>query len=246
MNKKLNLVYDFDESESDLLKKVKLPINKIKRLIFNNRSRVYISNPKELVEKELGSIFEVILAAFYECFSREDSRVLLNYGFIAGERISSLYNDELPDKYDLFLTEDLALDYLSLCKGPNKSNFRGNQFSIQILDKKKDLIELIISREGSSIRLNLMTKNYGSPEKTISKFDFVHCMSYYKWDLPIQLNEDVISSKRLIFNEEASFPLDSIMRIHRYCSNGWVISQNEIIKPGKAISKINFKSSREN
>jgi hypothetical protein len=195
------------------------------------------------MENKIVSVFELSLAAIYDCLSPEDARIILNYGFIAGGCFSSLYYDEIPNDYDFYFTEKAAADHFfkKFHNVIQYTNFMGKKFSLNVVSLTENAVTLFVSGQGGkSFIIQFVTKYSGTPEEIVSRFDFKHCMSYFKWDQTMHIEEFAIKGRELVFNENAQTPMNSILRIHKLCSKGWFIKKSELIKLGKAISRLNF------
>ena len=267
MNKtELNLNHHFDDLEPDLIKRVSLPESKIKSLLLlkentakNDDNRLfptgYPIKDKARIDREIElkikDIYENILRAIYDTISPRAAEIILNYGFIAGGCFKSMILNESVNDYDLYFTKKEALDqfighFNEVFFPPINSEMvqftgvTGQKFSTNLILATDNSITIFISGNGTSIKVQLVTKFFGTPEDVTSKFDFEHCMSYYRWDQPIEVKSDLILKRSLVFNEFCENPLSSILRLHKFLSQGWVIKKEEIIKIGKAIKLVDF------
>lgn len=250
---KLNLSYSFDESEPDLFKKVVLPDSKIKDLLkissFDESSdtskRIYGRSGKEL-EKIAKKTFETILRGFYDALSPHAAQVILNDGFLAGGCFKSLVLGEAINDYDIFFCNRESADYFSeLFRSMEGHTYTGKKFSVTVTAITGNAVTLFVSGFGEYLKIQLITKYFGSPDEVVSRFDFEHCMSYYKWDYGYKLNFDLISRRDLIFNENCSNPLSAIMRLQKFINQGWNVKPSEIIKIGRAIKSQDFSNEKE-
>lgn len=241
-----DLLYDFDHSASNLKDKVSLPETKIKSYLRIFESGRY-KTKNGLILESITEKYENILAAIYDAFSPEEARLILNFGYFAGGCFASIFHHETVNDYDLYFSNKAVADhFFEKFRNSESLTYVGKTYIIESTSVTDRAITLFISMPGSTnypIRLQLITKYVGTPEEVTSGFDFVHCMSYFKWDIGLVLQEEAISSRQLIFNETAVTPLSTIMRIHKFCSRGWFIKREEILKLGESISKLNFKDS---
>jgi hypothetical protein len=260
----LKLPYSFDESEPDLLKKVALPESKIQNLLHLKNLEEprlhpngYPSKTKQEHEKDveikLRSVYENILRGFYDAISPKSAEVILNYGFLAGGCFKSTVLRENVNDYDLFFTDREAVDYFIdlfnqtfITEDPlSFAGLTGSKFSINLISITENAITVFLAGNGASFKVQLITKYFGNPEDVTSKFDFEHCRAYFKWDQPMVINYDLISQRRLVFNEKCSNPLSSIMRLHKFLSQGWSVKKEEILKIGKAVKSVDFSNEKD-
>lgn len=241
-----DLIYDFDHNARNLRDKVSLPETKIRSYL-----RIFESNRYKtkncLILEAITEKYENILAAIYDAFSPEEARLILNFGYFAGGCFASMFHQETVNDYDLYFSNRaVAHHFFEKFRNSESPTYVGKTYTIESSSVTDRAITLFVYMTGSTnhpIRLQLITKYVGTPEEVTSGFDFVHCMSYFKWDRGLVLQEEAISFRQLIFNKNAVTPLNSIMRIHKLCSRGWHIKGEEILKLGESISRLNFKDS---
>jgi hypothetical protein len=151
--------------------------------------------------------------------------VLANYlrdnAILTGGAIPSIFHGEIPNDYDLYLSEAIHVLYFK--------QYIPNMDQTLIQDADEKYLDVIVA--GKLVTANATTFKNGLQVITMhtadarSTFDFLHCMPWYKISdntLHISKNQyDTIAQKILVKNEHKNaFPL-SKKRVDKYVKRGW-------------------------
>ena len=171
---------------------------------------------------------------FLNLFPEDMKNKLKDNFYLAGGCIYSLYNDKIPNDYDVFLyTPELKNDLVSFFTkhivkqkhgGLSFGNYKGNKilktkYAISIGDK-----------------FQIITKYIGLPQSVTSEFDFKHNMFYYEpcvntVDCHTSVNFSYLRTKEMYFNTLRARDLCGVvLRLPKFISRGMTIQKKEIAK----------------
>lgn len=167
--------------------------------------------------------------------------------FLTGGCFKAIYHGEKVNDYDFyFIDEASALKFKELInEGLTKSSATPftNQDELKLKgwqspSQSEFAMTFLLEDE---FKVQFITKYTGTPREVISNFDFLHAMNYYipKLDL-FSINESILKSKELYFNQKASHPINALKRLKKFIAQGWTIEDNELIKMAEAINAINL------
>lgn len=156
--------------------------------------------------------------------------------YFAGGCFKSLVLNEKVNDYDLYFKDAKHVkDFISLVKPENfNTNFElllstNNAVTFEFNEK---IIQFII-------------KYSGMPYQVINCFDFLHCQNFYNpTDEYLELKENAILNKELIYNNKSILPISSMKRIAKFASQGWTIDDLEIVKIAQNIASHDLKNKK--
>lgn len=165
--------------------------------------------------------------------------------YIAGGSISALFDMRKFDEYDIFsISEDCAekIDkYIMANIGFFKQGaitHRANTYSY-------------ITDHGyaKKVQVIFIPIKMGPPEHIIRTFDFRACMGAYdpctdQFVYAEGFKEDN-HDRKLVYNVESSYPLNSILRIAKYTARGYKISRADILNIALRVNKLDIYDSRD-
>ena len=185
---------------------------------------------KQLSEK-LQQITKFIPRLFQQDFKQS--------AFISGGCIYSLYNDQEPKDYDVFLTDtELA-----------KSLHEYFSNVIDLTDHgviKKGTYKgetIIVSVNAISIgEFQIITRWSGSIESVLEEFDFLHNQFYFKDGKVDTITEwDYLEDTKLRYNEKRARDIcGTICRIPKFAKRGFEVSQREVAKMLLKLNEVGF------
>lgn len=183
------------------------------------------------IKNELKRIFNVALSAF----PPETQKLLLNKAFIAGGCFISIYHRENPNDIDIyFADEKAAKKFLELSHKFNKTELTRRRDSEQA-------VTYYLPHYGYTIQF--ITRYTGVPLEVISRFDFEHTHNYYipKSDKIFIKNIGAMNNKDLIFNQNASHPVNALRRLSKFIGERkFNIDDEEYLKISMSIAKLDF------
>jgi hypothetical protein len=179
----------------------------------------------------------------------EFKRCLKNSAFFAGGCIASLMQDEKPNDYDLYFTDEA--DAMNIVWLINTAWGHGTNisFSSPNFRYKRDsrfAITMHLYRPPMEVvEIQLIFRFAGKPEDLLSKFDFQHCQSYY---LPQTLSLNIprntryyAQRKEIYYNTRSPFPGSAINRLLKFSKRGYHIPNGTVDQILVEFSKLNFK-----
>lgn len=197
-----------------------------------------------MLKKQIRSLVNEVLEAIT---NPELKELVRTKTFLTGGCFKALYHSQEVNDYDFyFIDEESKNKFLSLIKdGLTKPD--------PFTDRKKlPLIDLAYKSEftvtfnltsicDEKIKIQFITKYTGVPEKVTGNFDFQHTKNYYvpSFDA-FSIDEDILSEKKLVFNERASHPINALKRMQKFIQQGWTIDDKEIMKIAEAINKLDL------
>jgi hypothetical protein len=184
--------------------------------------------------RDIENVLGLICKDFLEIISEELRSIIDGNFFMAGGCIYSLYNNKIPNDYDIFLknkeTSDLVVKYFM--KYLNKMARDGTY-----LGKYKDFN---ITKTKYAITIGdffqIILKYYGEPNDVCSEFDFKHNMFYFDPNTEMVFNQtntsySFLSSNKLYLNPLRARDYSGIMmRIPKFIERGFKIDKSEIAK----------------
>ena len=151
--------------------------------------------------------------------------------FVSGGAIASILQKEKPKDIDIYFNQEpVAINLINWIKS-NRPEF------IDTVDKKysgtvgvdgklitTNATTLLLSNTilNGNVKIQLITRHYGSVEDITSSFDFIHCCTSFKFDdnkLYISPKQyDCIVNKRLLINNHNSL---TDKRIRKFTDRGY-------------------------
>ena len=166
-----------------------------------------------------------------------------NRVIIAGGAITSIFNNNKINDYDLYLFNQQYLINVQQYFGENEDEYKllGTTDSADTYKHlPSDTMIQLIHME------NLYNK---SASELIKEFDFTICMGAYDIEKEeFILHENFLLNnceKRLIFNVNTLYPLTSLYRLKKYINKGYNISGGNMIKLGLAINNLHITNYKE-
>lgn len=171
---------------------------------------------------KIEKLLKKMIENFCESITDESIVFLIkNHSFIAGGCIPSMLSDEWINDFDIYLDTEEHVKQIQT-------------YFEHIKDKKLDKFSVSLITENSinfKDKIQIITKFYGTPEEVVSKFDWAHIKSYYKYPDTLVINDNVyklIVEKELIYTG-SDYPMSSIMRLKKYIKKGWTVSNTTIL-----------------
>ncbi len=197
------------------------------------------------------------------CIADSEVRsVFSRHVFIAGGCLASMIRGDEPKDFDFFLNSKDALykvvEYF--VNQHNQRSYVDRELSVSIWDDGKVTFSVpggYTKQKGESktdpVRfsptditfpnnLQLIVVGAETEREIISKFDFVHTMSYYKPNTDeFFMGEDAFNasvSNRLVYNIADPNPIGAAKRMLRFVQRGWEIDHKEHMKILLNVNKV--------
>jgi hypothetical protein len=190
---------------------------------------------------EIKSLVDEVLNAI---INPELKELVKTKTFLTGGCFKALYHEQEVNDYDFYFIDEESKDkFLSLIEvgltKPREEAFTDTtKLYLGFKYKSEFTMTFILNKD---IKIQFITKYVGLPERVIANFDFQHTKNYY---LPssdaFNINEDVLSQKKLLFNERASHPINALKRMQKFIQQGWTIDDAEIMKIAEAINRLDL------
>lgn len=183
------------------------------------------------IEQHLDPIFDKFINLFPGKLQQD---IMRQSSYFAGGCIVSLLQGEKIQDYDIFLTDEQAVDVA-------KSYFDSMCiFTDEIVANTENAITVRLP--GVEAVVQIVTRFYGNPDRVFSSFDFEHCKTFYiphaklaNYDL------DLIVNKKLVYTgEKDQFPLNTLKRFGKYCSRGYTPDNESVINLVRACGQIDI------
>jgi hypothetical protein len=155
--------------------------------------------------------------------------------FVAGGCFKSLYHNEPVNDYDFyFIDEDSKRKFADHCWNVSSKNF-------QFVSSTDNAITF----EMNGKKIQFINRLEGFPDRVVEHFDFKHCQNYYIFALDMmKLDQGSLVNKTLVYNEKAPYPVSALKRMAKFVSQGWTISDEELMTICKKISALDLLNPR--
>lgn len=197
----------------------------------------------------------MFLSELKKYFQPELLKVIEDNCFIAGGCFTSLYHNEQPNDYDFFFKTQAGIDefYKIINDGlANNKHFTDNmvlRLKGYSVGQSPNAVTFKFNNLLKPITIQFITFRADDVDKTLSNFDFYHSKIAYDLktkDLSKHYKgssldvEKLMQDKNLVFDMEATHPINSIKRIAKFCNKGFKIRDEEILKIVSAIRLLNI------
>jgi len=199
------------------------------------------------LEEKIRSVVNEILDSIKDKKMRD---LVKSKTFLTGGCFKALFHNEEVNDYDFYFVDEKSIKLFEklihdgLCKPRTKAFTDIKKFYLKDLKHKSEFaITFMLNK---TIKVQFITKYFGSPTKVTNNFDFEHVKNYYVPALDVfNINYDVLSSKELIFNVGASHPINALKRMQKFIKQGWTINDPEIMKIAESINNLDLDSPGE-
>jgi len=184
---------------------------------------------------------------FLDMFPEEIQCKFKDNFYFAGGCIYSLYNDKIPNDYDVFVYTDELKDYIISFFTKYVTEYKHGGICLGYYNGNK----ITKTKYAISIgnKFQIITKYVGLPQGVVGEFDFKHNMYYYKIhtntiDYHASINLRYLTTEEMFFNNTRSRDLCGvILRLPKFIGRGMTINKKEI---AKILTKLQFCINDEN
>lgn len=164
--------------------------------------------------------------------------VRMNWGFVAGGTLTSVFSYQPIHDFDIFFSEDKNVD-AAIAELRNK-----------VRNKEIELESVIETDTAFSFKVKGMRYQFvkvltGTLRNVIDNFDFTICMAAWSQQHGFLLDESFLhhlSQRRLVFNIKAAYPICSLYRARKFIKRGFTMNGIEAIKLGLTIQNLDLSS----
>lgn len=192
-----------------------------------------------MTENEIKLKLRAITNRILDCLEEGTRAKVANLIYIAGGAIVSLALGEEPQDYDVFCDDDKTADaFRDIWKN------KDFPYKAELLANTKNAVTFKLNT-GEVIQV--VTRFTGPPSRVFESFDYEHCKCYYYqsyWSGALQIetpeilvyNRELIEQKTLVYTgEKDKYCLNTLKRMHKFVSRGWVSDNASILNLYRAI-----------
>jgi hypothetical protein len=148
--------------------------------------------------------------------------------YLSGGCIYSLYHDQEPNDYDVFIrNEKLGKELMEYFKSQKLEQFKN------ILQGKYKGLHLLVSKYAITLgNFQIVIKYIGKPIEVVNQFDFKHNMFYYDdYCIHNVVEWTYLDTNKVYFNENRARDLcGTLLRIAKFSKRGMIVSKREVAK----------------